>query len=106
MATNDIHTLEEYDLFCDGRLADPYPFFRRLRSEDPVHHSGRLDSWLLTRYDDVLAASRDRRFSSDRVSVNMSALSEPDRTRFRSLESTCLTGWDSPTLPNIPACEA
>ena len=85
MATNDIQTLEEYDLFCDGRLADPYPFFRRLRREDPVHHSERLDSWLLTRYDDVLAASRDRRFSSDRVSVNMSALSEPDRTRFRSL---------------------
>ena len=85
MATNDIQMLEEYDLFCDGRLADPYPFFRRLRGEDPVHHSERLDSWLLTRYDDVLAASRDRRFSSDRVSVNMSALSEPDRTRFRSL---------------------
>ena len=35
MATNDIHTLQEYDLFCDGRLADPYPFFRRLRGEDP-----------------------------------------------------------------------
>ena len=54
MATNEIQALQEYDLFCDGRLADPYPFFRRLRSEDPVHHSERLDSWLLTRYDDVL----------------------------------------------------
>ena len=85
MATSDIQTLEEYDLFCDGRLADPYPFFRRLRNEDPVHRSERLDSWLLTRYDDVLAASRDRRFSSDRVSVNMSALSEADRTRYRDL---------------------
>ena len=29
MATNDIQTLVEYDLFCDGRLADPYPFFHR-----------------------------------------------------------------------------
>ena len=85
MATNDIQTLEEYDLFCDGKLADPYPFFRRLRSEDPVHRSERLNSWILTRYDDVLAASRDRRFSSDRVSVNMSALSEPDQTRFSAL---------------------
>ena len=27
MATNDIQKLEQYDLFCDGRLADPYPFF-------------------------------------------------------------------------------
>ncbi len=46
MATNDIQKLEQYDLFCDGRLADSYPFFRRLRGEDPVHRSERLDSWL------------------------------------------------------------
>ena len=85
MSTNDIQTLEEYELFCDGRLADPYPLFHRLRSEDPVHWSERLNSWVLTRYDDVRAASRDQRFASDRASVNMSALSEPDRTRLRPL---------------------
>ena len=85
MSTSDLQTLEEYDLFCNGRLADPYPFFHRMRSEDPIHWSKRLNSWVLTRYDDVRAASRDRRFASDRVSVNMSALSGPDRTRFEPL---------------------
>src|SRR5258707_1102964 len=34
-------------------LADPYPIYRRLRQEDPVHWSPRLKAWVLTRYDDV-----------------------------------------------------
>ena len=85
MSTNDIQSLEEYGLFCDGRLADPYPLFHRLRSEDPVHWSDRLNGWVLTRYDDVRAASRDPRFANDRASVNMSGLAEPERTRLAPL---------------------
>ncbi len=42
-------------------LADPYPTYRRLRTEDPVHHSP-LDFWVLTRYEDVVAVLRDPRF--------------------------------------------
>ncbi len=33
--------------------ANPYPFYRRLREADPVHHSA-LGIWVLTRYDDVV----------------------------------------------------
>ena len=46
--------------------ADPYPLYKRLREEDPVHWSEALDAWVLTRYDDVVAILRDPRFSADR----------------------------------------
>jgi hypothetical protein len=36
----------------DGRC-DPFPLYRRLREEDPVHWSPHLGMWIVTRYDDV-----------------------------------------------------
>ena len=36
-------------------LADPYPFYRSLREQDPVHWDRQLHSWVLTRYCDVQA---------------------------------------------------
>jgi cytochrome P450 len=48
-------------------LADPFPTYRRLREEDPVHWSPRLKSWVLTRYDDVRQVLLDREVSSDRL---------------------------------------
>ena len=38
---------------------DPYPTYKRLRDEDPCHHNEELGFWALTRYTDVLEASRD-----------------------------------------------
>ena len=43
-------------------VADPYPTYHRLRSEDPVHESP-LGFWVLTRYEDVVASLRDPRFA-------------------------------------------
>ncbi len=48
-------------------LADPFPMYRRLREEDPVHWSPRLKAWVLTRYDDVKRVLLDRDISSDRM---------------------------------------
>ena len=48
-------------------LSDPFPAYRRLRAEDPVHWSPRLKSWVLTRYDDVRQVLLDRGVSSDRL---------------------------------------
>lgn len=50
-----------------GVQADPYPFYKQLREEDPVHWSDALDAWVLTRYDDVVAVLRDQRFSAERT---------------------------------------
>ena len=35
-------------------LANPYPLFHRLRSEDPVHWDPFLHAWVVTRYRDVI----------------------------------------------------
>jgi len=35
-------------------LADPYPLYRRLRTEDPVHWDPFLHAWVVTRYSDVV----------------------------------------------------
>ena len=42
-------------------IADPYPRYRQLREEDPVHWNQGINCWVLTRYTDVLAALRDQR---------------------------------------------
>jgi cytochrome P450 len=55
------------DLLDPEVNANPHPYFARLRDEDPVHWSDKHHAWLLTRYDDVAAASSDPRLSSDRV---------------------------------------
>jgi cytochrome P450 len=47
--------------------ADPYPMYARLREADPLHWSPLMESWVLTRHEDVVAVLRDTlRFSADR----------------------------------------
>ena len=62
-------------------LADPYPFYRRLRAEDPVHWSPRLKAWILTRYDDVKSVLLDRAISSDRMRPFFATLPGPEAAR-------------------------
>jgi len=40
-------------------LDDPYPTYRRLRDEAPLHHDDHSDLWVLSRFDDVQAAAKD-----------------------------------------------
>ena len=48
-------------------ITDPYPIFRRLREESPVHWVEPWGCWLLTRAEDIELTIRDtRRFSSAR----------------------------------------
>jgi len=60
-------------------IANPYPYYRRLRAEDPVHWNEGFDGWDLTRYSDVMEALRDRRMSSDRTPVFEDRLPESMR---------------------------
>ncbi|MFZ4719621.1 MAG: cytochrome P450 [Ilumatobacteraceae bacterium] len=52
------------DLHSREFLEDPAPTLAWLRANDPVHRS-QYGYWLLTRYDDVTAALRDPRLSSE-----------------------------------------
>ena len=56
-------TLLKDDLLDPEVNHDPYPFLARLREEDPVHYSEAHRAWLVTRYDDVVAAFGDKRLS-------------------------------------------
>src|SRR4029450_11542745 len=53
-------------------VADPYPTYRRLRAEDPVHQSP-LGFWVLTRYEDVAAALRDPRLAKEAIASFVAA---------------------------------
>ncbi|HEV8712958.1 MAG TPA: hypothetical protein VGX03_09035 [Candidatus Binatia bacterium] len=52
----------EFNPFLPEFRADPYPFYHRLRSADPIHWSSAFGFWLVTRYADAVAILRDLRF--------------------------------------------
>lgn len=58
-----------YDPFSPEVLNDPYPFYRQLREQCPVHHHdafGERGFYTLSRYEDVVDLSRDvERWSAD-----------------------------------------
>src|SRR5215467_1480188 len=87
-------------------VADPYPTYDRLRTEDPVHHSP-LGFWVLTRYADVIAMLRDPRLVKEPIAafvaqrfgmavppglgLSMLDRDPPDHTRLRGLVSKAFT---------------
>jgi cytochrome P450 len=95
--------------------ADPFPFFARLRVEQPVYRTVLPDKtpvWLVTRYNDVLALLKDERFAKNRRTAmtpeqlrklpwtpamfrplerNMLDLDPPDHERLRMLVHKAFT---------------
>jgi cytochrome P450 len=78
--------LVQPDFTRSALLADPYPFYERLRSEDPVYWSDLWGGWLLLRYDDVSAALQNPILSANRTPLVMSQLAEGVRHEVESLE--------------------
>lgn len=75
--------------------ADPYPHYRQLREQDPVHRSP-LGFWVLSRYHDIAALLRDPRLGHELtpgISSGASMLfrDPPAHTRLRSLVSKAFT---------------
>ena len=98
MHENDQNKEDEYQQFCLGRLGDPYPLLHRLQEEDPVHWSEPMQSWLLTRYEDVYHAFLDQRMSSQKVRTLMEQLPVELRSKVDTLGKH-LSMWVSHTDP-------
>jgi cytochrome P450 len=57
-----------FDLGNPATNADPFPEFARLRETDPVHWSGAMKAWIVTRYEDVRrVALNNSEISADRL---------------------------------------
>jgi cytochrome P450 len=99
--------MDEIDLLDPAFLADPYPVYHRLRTEDPVHRHP-FGFYALTRYEDVSAFLRDPRFGKSGyqalfeqrfgpspdgrwLPLSMLFRDPPDHTRLRALVSKAFT---------------
>jgi cytochrome P450 len=57
--------------FADPKvMQDPYPYYERLRAEDPVHFDEGIQTWLVTRHDDILTVARNPEVYSDQMLVS------------------------------------
>jgi len=102
--------LSLYQLLDPEVLADPYPLYHRLRTEDPVHWDPFLHAWVVTRYTDVIRVLHD--FLADRTPTpeqltgmglsllnpiaavmvkQMLFMDPPAHTRLRALASSAFT---------------
>jgi cytochrome P450 len=79
---------------------DPYPFLARLREEDAVHYSEAHRAWLVTRYDDCVAAFADKRLSSDRVRPLLHAM-PADRRETAGPVMELIADWMVVTDPPV-----
>lgn len=95
-----------YDPFDPATIADPFPAYRRIRDEAPVHRCEARGFWVVSRYDDVTQVLRDHeRFSSGagvgsewRPVPMMISVDPPDHTHLRRMvqrEFTprAIAGW-------------
>jgi cytochrome P450 len=84
---------------------DPYPLWKRLRDEAPVWHNERYDFWVLSRFDDIVEASRDHETFSSNHGTTLEVMSRkpldtgmiilldpPKHTLLRKLVSRAFTG--------------
>ena len=76
--------LSLYHLLDPEVLANPYPLYQRLRTEDPVHWDAYLHAWVVTRYQDVITVLTH--YSADRTPSPQffEALGTPERCSARS----------------------
>lgn len=85
-------------------IADPYPVYRRLRDELPVCWDERIDSWIVSRYEDAYPLLRDKRFSSAQLDALMGRLGADERVAaepLRDILTNRLVFSDNPTHARV-----
>jgi cytochrome P450 len=59
----------EVNLVSPENLLNPNPLYQHLRESEPVHWSEPMQSWFVTRHEDVAALFRDPRLSANRTQL-------------------------------------
>ncbi len=81
------------DLLTPERVADPYPTFAQLRQEQPICYNEHYRAWFIHRHDDLLAALKDPRFSSERIRPVFEHKLSEDQRRERAPTYRILGEW-------------
>lgn len=55
------------DLLAPEAIEDPYTYYGRLREEDPIHWNPLYETWVITRYDDVVWCLRHPELFSSEI---------------------------------------
>ena len=82
-----------YDPLAPEVIDNPYPWYEALRDQSPAYYDDHRDIWVISRYDDVLAAARAHGSLSSSEGITyarapipmMITLDPPDHTRLRRL---------------------
>lgn len=105
---NEIAALTLQDLIKPEILADPYPLFRRLRDEVPVHQDPGGQAWMVSRYADAVSVLSNPVFSANLITPRgdkesrfdsvpamlrrqLILIDPPDHTRLRGLFARAMT---------------
>jgi cytochrome P450 len=82
----------EYDLDSPEFLANPYPVFDRMRSNDPIFWSAENSYWILTRYSDIASLIQNENLSSNRIGAHARRMPDEAKKYFRPF-FTAVSSW-------------
>jgi hypothetical protein len=88
--------LSLYHLLDPEVLGNPYPLFRRLRTEDPVHWDAFLHTWVVTRYVDVLDVLHTFSAECAHTSEKLKAMGLPEMSPIAQLMVKQMLFMDPP----------
>src|SRR5438552_3841439 len=94
--------MEAFDLYSPEIDADPFPYYEILREQYPCYWSESAKLWIISRYDDIVAATRDwETFSSSqgnmidelpgRAGATLGTTDPPRHDRLRALSQAAFT---------------
>src|SRR5258705_1031770 len=75
----------DYHPFSDAIFDDPYPIYKRLRDDSPVHYLEEFDCWFVSRFEDIWNLEGDQRNLTSKFGTT----------------STHLVTRQTPTSPNL-----
>ena len=84
--------MNQYDLNSAEFLADPYPVYQQLRTNDPIHWSEQNRFWILTRYADIALLIQNDKLSSNRIGAHAGRMPDQVKAHFRPF-FTAVSSW-------------